>query len=353
MPDKKWAVVVLNWNGQRLLERYLPSVAKHSPQAQIYVIDNASTDDSLAYLERTFPAVQIIALERNWGFAGGYNKGLEEVKEPWAVLLNSDVEVSPDWLTPLEARFKDDSSVVALQPKILDHKRPQFFEYAGAAGGFLDRLAYPFCRGRLFEHLEEDQGQYDQYREVFWASGACMAVRLHTFRELGGFYEKLFAHMEEIDLCWRMQLAGYRIACEPSSTVYHLGGATLQEASPRKSFLNFRNSLIINVLNLPLRRIFPVLMQRMLLDGAAGFKFLLEGRPRHLQAILQAHAALYRFIPALIKERRRRQAFHDPQAKVKGRLPVSIVALYFLRGKRRFTELESTLSTHGNLSSDL
>ena len=343
MQDKKWAVVVLNWNGRDLLERYLPSVVKYSEEAQVYVIDNASTDDSQSYLKRAFPAVRLIALEENGGFAGGYNKGLEMVEEPWAVLLNSDVEVTPDWLKPLEARLESDSSLVALQPKILDWKNPQYFEYAGAAGGFLDRLAYPFCRGRIFDHLEQDRGQYDQYREVFWASGACLAVRLEIYRELGGFYERLFAHMEEIDLCWRMQLAGYVIGCEPSSTVYHLGGATLQEASPRKSFLNFRNSLIINVLNLPLGRLFPVLFQRLVLDGVAGFKFLLEGRPRHLQAILQAHAALYAFFPALIRERRRREPFHSPGARLKGWLPLSIIALYFLRRKRCFDEVESTL----------
>lgn len=353
MQDKKWAVVVLNWNGKALLERYLPSVVERSPQARIYVIDNASTDDSRSYLKRAFPEVQLIGLDQNWGFAGGYNRGLEKVKEPWAVLLNSDVEVSPDWLEPLNARFNADASVVALQPKILDHKRPNFFEYAGAAGGFLDRLAYPFCRGRVFDHLEEDQGQYDDYRELFWASGACMAVRLQNFRDLGGFYEKLFAHMEEIDLCWRMQLAGYRVACEPSSKVYHLGGATLQEASPRKSFLNFRNSLIINILNLPRARVLPVLMQRLVLDGAAGLKFLLEGRPRHLFAILQAHTALYGLLPSLVGERRRRQRFHHPEAHLRGWLPVSIVALYFLRGKRRFSELETILSPASNSKSDL
>lgn len=338
MPDKKIAVVILNWNGQPLLERFLPSVMEHSPEGRIYVIDNASTDSSRAWLAQNYPQVGCIALPHNGGYAGGYNAGLQNLPEPYWVLLNSDVEVSPGWLQPLLARLEAMPHLAALQPKLRALRAPSHFEYAGAAGGYLDRLGYPFCRGRLFDELEKDNGQYDQFQPCFWASGACLVVRAAAYRAVGGLYEALFAHMEEIDLCWRLQQQGYQVACEPASVVYHLGGATLQESSPHKTYLNFRNSLIISFLNFPSGRHLAVILQRLVLDGAAALLFLSRRQPRHIGAILRAHFHFYGCLPRLRSERRKRR-LQIRQRQLQGLAPFSLIAQFYLRGRKRFSQL--------------
>lgn len=289
----KTAVVILNWNGKHLLEQFLPSVLQYSATlADVYVADNASTDDSIAYLKNHFPEVKIIQNKENYGFAKGYNEALKYVEADVFVLLNSDVEVTENWLQrPLEF-FKTHDKVAALQPKILDYKNKACFEYAGAAGGFIDKYGYPFCRGRLFSTIEEDTGQYDDEIPVFWASGACMFVKADVFWKVDGFDERYFAHQEEIDLCWRIQHLGYQVFYTYQSVVYHLGGATLQTANPKKTFLNFRNSLLNLHKNLPENR-FWTLFKRLCLDGLAGLYFLSRGKFVHLIAVFRAHVAFY------------------------------------------------------------
>ncbi len=335
MPET--AVAILNWNGAELLRRFLPSVLQHSREARVYVIDNASTDSSVEVLKNEFPEVVIIQNDGNYGYAGGYNQGLKSIPEEYVVLLNSDVEVNENWLQPLVKRLNDQPELGALQPKILDLKRPEYFEYAGAAGGWLDNLGYPFCRGRIFDELEKDQGQYNEYQELFWATGACMMVRQSAYSQAGGLDESLFAHMEEIDLCWRMHLRGFKVACEPASVVYHLGGGTLNKISPQKTYLNFRNSLIILFLNLPQWEAFTKILQRLVLDGVAGIKFLLEGKVSHLWAIIRAHFAFYSRFNALARKK-----MGQPVQKMKdlpGVYPQSIVKSFYLGGKKKFTEL--------------
>jgi GT2 family glycosyltransferase len=339
MPNTPIAVAILNWNGRKLLERFLANVLENStPLAHVYLIDNNSNDDSIEYTRSNFPAVTIITLEDNYGYAGGYNKGLKFISEEFVVLLNSDVEVSANWLEPLYIRFTADASLAALQPKIKDLKSPEHFEYAGAAGGYIDILGYPFCRGRVFDNLEEDRHQYNNYQEVFWATGACLAVRKSAFEQVGELYEVLFAHMEEIDLCWRMQLAGFKVAVEPASEVYHLGGATLETYSPQKTFLNFRNSLIILFLNLPHRHAIPTILARLLLDGLAAIQFLVSGKPKLLVAILRAHFAFYGMFNQLFLEKRKRKS--AGLKSLTGVYPKSIVASYYLRRQKTFKDLK-------------
>nr|MBP8033086.1 glycosyltransferase family 2 protein [Bacteroidia bacterium] len=243
MQSSKVAVVILNWNGKPFLEKFLPTVLQYSSGAQIIVADNQSSDDSVAFLKTQFPQVSVILNPSNDGFATGYNLALKQVKAEYYVLLNSDVEVTENWLQPIIKLMDENLKVAACQPKILDYNHPSKFEYAGAAGGFIDKYGYPFCRGRIFNVLEEDKAQYDTAKEVFWATGACMFVRAEAFWKVGGFDDDYFAHMEEIDVCWRMKNIGYQIYVEPSSKVYHVGGGTLNKLSPRKTFLNFRNNL--------------------------------------------------------------------------------------------------------------
>lgn len=337
------AVAILNWNGKTLLERFLPSVTAHSPQAAIYVIDNASADDSLAFIRQQYPQVKIIALQQNGGYAGGYNQGLKQISEDLVVLLNSDVEVTDNWLGPLISRFEQNEKLGALQPKIKDLKNPDRFEYAGASGGFVDRLGYPFCRGRMFNELEKDQGQYNSYREVFWATGACLVVRKTAYEKAGGLDESLFAHMEEIDLCWRMQQAGYRIACEPASEVLHLGGGTLK-LSPQKTYLNFRNSLIILFLNLPQGEALVKILSRLVLDGIAALKFLLEGQPKHLWAVLRAHFSFYAQFNTLYARKigQPKKALSQMQGVYNG----SIVWDFYAKKRKHFSDLE--MDTNAN-----
>jgi GT2 family glycosyltransferase len=290
---KNIAVVILNWNGKTLLEQFLPSIIMHSTEAQIYVADNASTDDSIHFIENNYPDVTIIRNEGNYGYAKGYNVALENVEEEIYALVNSDVEVTAGWLEPIQNLFERDAETAIIQPKILDYKNKEYFEYAGAAGGFIDKYGYPFCRGRIVETVEKDKGQYDDESEIFWASGACFCIRKEVYRDLKGFDEDFFAHQEEIDLCWRAFNRNHKVRFCSGSLIYHVGGATLQTNNPRKTFLNFRNSLWMMTKNVPSSQLLPVFLIRLILDGVAGMRFLSKGQFAHFFAILKAHYNFY------------------------------------------------------------
>ncbi len=302
----KVAIVILNWNGEDHLRRFLPSVVRYTtePYARVVVADNGSTDGSLALLDGCFPSVEVVELDRNYGFAGGYNRALDKVEADMFLLLNSDVEVTEGWLPPLVERIVSDENIAAVMPKILSYVDRDSFEYAGAAGGLIDPLGYPYCRGRVLSRVEHDRGQYDDARQVFWASGAAMLVRADVFRSLGGFDEDYFAHMEEIDLCWRAKNRGMSVWVEPRSEVYHLGGGTLSAGSPYKLFLNFRNNLATLFKNLPSSRLLPVIFVRMCADGAIAAGYLFSGRLSCFVAVFKAHAAFYGTIGALRRKRR-------------------------------------------------
>jgi len=290
---KNIAVVILNWNGKTLLEQFLPSIIMHSTEAQIYVADNASTDDSIHFIENNYPDVTIIRNEGNYGYAKGYNVALENVEEEIYALVNSDVEVTAGWLEPIQNLFERDAETAIIQPKILDYRNKAYFEYAGAAGGFIDKYGYPFCRGRIVETVEKDKGQYDDESEIFWASGACFCIRKEVYRDLKGFDEDFFAHQEEIDLCWRAFNRNHKARFCSGSLIYHVGGATLQTNNPRKTFLNFRNSLWMMTKNVPSSQLLPVFLIRLILDGVAGMRFLSKGQFAHFFAILKAHYNFY------------------------------------------------------------
>ena len=289
----KIAVVILNWNGEKLLQQFLPSVIKYSENATIYVADNASTDNSIAILKHDFPLVKIIQNTFNFGFAKGYNEAIQYVEEPYYALVNSDIEVTENWLNPIIEMFDNEPKTAIIQPKILDYKKKTYFEYAGAGGGFIDKYGFPFCRGRIFETVEVDIGQYNDETKIFWATGACMFIRKEVFHELKGFDVDFFAHQEEIDLCWRAFNLGYITKYTSKSSVYHVGGATLDVANPIKTYLNFRNSLYMLVKNLPIRKLFLILCFRMILDGIAAFKFLFQGKVFHFMAVFNAHFSFY------------------------------------------------------------
>ncbi|MBZ9786499.1 glycosyltransferase family 2 protein [Psychroflexus sp. CAK57W] len=327
------AIVILNWNGKKLLERYLASVVTHSENAKIYVADNASTDGSLELLTQKFPEVVILKNESNLGFAGGYNEALKYVEEDIYILLNNDVEVTHGWLKGLLSIFETSGNIAAIQPKIKSIQHPGKFDYAGAAGGFIDALGYPFCRGRIFDHIEEDKGQYDTDLEIFWASGACFAIRKDCFREAQGFDESFFAHQEEIDLCWRLKNSGYSIWYASQSEVYHQGGGTLSSSSPKKTFLNFRNSLsslLKNSENNPI----PIIFIRMVLDGLAAIRFLIQGQFFHFIAVFKAHISFYGLIPELLKKRKQLE-------KKNQRFYVGSIVWYrFARKIYRFSQLK-------------
>lgn len=301
----KTKVVILNWNGRAHLERYLPSVVRHTmPQYGVVVADNGSTDSSLEYVAETFPEVEIVRLDRNYGFAEGYNRALQEIEAEYYVLLNSDVEVTEGWCEKLVEALDADPQLAAVAPKLLADTDRERFEYAGASGGFIDILGYPFCRGRILSTTELDEGQYDDPREVFWASGAAFACRADVFKSEGGFDGEFFAHMEEIDLCWRMQSSGYRIGIEPRAKVYHLGGGTLSALSPRKTMLNHRNNLAMLYKNLPLGHLLWVLPARLVLDGVAAASYLVKGQWACVKAVWQAHVGFYRMLPSLSAKRK-------------------------------------------------
>jgi GT2 family glycosyltransferase len=329
----KVAIVILNWNGKKILEQFLPSVVEFSEEATIYVADNASTDKSIPYLKEKFNKVTIIQNKTNGGYAKGYNDALKNVTEDLLVLLNNDVEVTQNWLQPIINEFKRDDSLIAAQPKILDFNNKRYFEYAGAGGGFIDQLGYPYCRGRIFNTIEKDKGQYNDINKIFWASGACFIVRSNEFKELNGFDENFFAHQEEIDLCWRIQQNGGIIKYIGNSTVYHVGGATLSNINPTKTFYNFRNSLLMLVKNIKSSKVWIILFIRLLMDGIAGLHFLIQGKWKHTLAIIKAHFSFYSLLPRYInKEYKIRKEIKYYHIK-------SIVWNYFIRKNRIFKEL--------------
>ncbi|QFG52681.1 glycosyltransferase family 2 protein [Chryseobacterium sp.] len=309
------AIVILNWNGRNWLQQFLPTVIKNSAGADVFVIDNASTDHSVNYLREYFPAVHIICNSQNYGFAGGYNEGLKKIKTDIYCLLNSDVEVTENWLLPVLKLFERDENIAAIQPKILDYNTPTSFEYAGAAGGLIDNLGYPYCRGRVFEDTDTDHGQFNDETEIFWASGCCLFVRSSAFWEVNGFDERFFAHQEEIDLCWRLKNKGYKIWYTGFSAVYHVGGGTLNKQSPMKTYLNMRNNLTMLLKNLPRIQLLWVLPARMILDGFAAFYFLIRQGPAHFWAVLRAHFSFYAHIPGTLKRRQKRQISSYFQSK--------------------------------------
>jgi GT2 family glycosyltransferase len=299
----KVAVVILNYNGEKLLRQFLPSVIQHSAGAEIFVADNHSSDGSVAILKDEFPSVGIIALEHNYGFCGGYNKALASITSQYYVLLNSDVEVTPGWLAPLETLLDAHPDIAAVQPKILSYARRNFFEYAGGGGGLIDALGYPFCRGRVFDHVEEDRGQYDDERAVFWSSGACMMIRSKSFHEHGGFDEDFFAHMEEIDLCWKLSRSGSDVFYTGRSCVYHLGAGTLGYHHPKKTYLNFRNGLSLIYKHMNPGELFYKLPCRVALDWIAALVFLLKGEGKNFLSVLRAHRDLVRQLGSLQSKR--------------------------------------------------
>ncbi|MFY0604056.1 MAG: glycosyltransferase family 2 protein [Flavobacteriaceae bacterium] len=331
----KTAVVILNWNGEKLLEQFLPSIVNFSTElAEVYVADNASTDSSIDFIRANYPTVHIIQNSENGGYAKGYNDALKHVKADVFCLINSDVEVTEHWLSPVLEVFETDARTAIVQPKILDFKNKVAFEYAGAGGGFIDLFGYPYCRGRLFNSLEKDTGQFNDVAEIFWASGACFFIRSEVFFKLQGFDEDYFAHQEEVDLCWRIKNEGYMVKYVGTSTVYHVGGATLQESNPRKTFLNFRNSLLNVVKNVPKEWFLFVVFSRLILDGIAGIKFLVELRPIHTWSIIKAHFSFYKNFYRFLKKRRKLQR------KYTYNLHTSIVWQYFALGRRKFEKLK-------------
>jgi GT2 family glycosyltransferase len=331
----KTAIVILNWNGKKLLEQFLPSIVKFSSdEAEIYVADNASEDTSISYIQHHFPSVKIVKNTENGGYAKGYNDALQKINADIYCLINSDVEVTQNWLNPILSVFNTDENTAIIQPKILSFKDKTNFEYAGAAGGFIDLYGYPYCRGRVFNDIEKDRNQFNDISEIFWASGACFFIRSKVYHQLNGFDEDYFAHQEEIDLCWRTQNIGYRVKYVGNSTVFHVGGATLKETDPQKTFLNFRNSLLNVVKNVPKKWFLFVVFSRLLLDGIAGLKFMLELRPIHSLAILKAHFSFYTNFYKFLKKRK------VLQKKPHYNLHTSIVWQYFILGRKKFKDLK-------------
>jgi GT2 family glycosyltransferase len=333
------AIVILNWNGTHLFSRFLPSVIEHSrgEGVSIYLADNGSTDHSIEYLKENFPDVIIIELGVNHGFAKGYNLALEKIEANFFVLLNSDVEVTENWLKPCIELLNNHPTVAAVQPKILSYNNRTYFEYAGAAGGYIDRWGFPFCRGRILSVTEEDTGQYDDPASLMWATGACLFIRADVFRESGGFDDDFFAHMEEIDLCWRLKNQGWQIGFEPKSVVYHLGGATLSYQSPQKVFLNFRNNLWMLFKNLPKGKVVPVMFFRLVLDGMAAAHFLSVGQFSAFKAVFRAHMAFYASLKRFIYKRKEL----SPKV-VKQQHPEifkgSMVFRFYLRSQKKFSD---------------
>ncbi|MDR2469345.1 MAG: glycosyltransferase family 2 protein, partial [Tannerella sp.] len=328
---KRVSVIILNWNGKALLEQFLPTVIAHTPEtlAEIVVADNGSADGSVAMLREKFPSVCVLPFDRNYGFAEGYNRALAAVETPYAVLLNSDVEVTPHWLdVPLRA-LDNDSGLAGVQPKIRSWKDRQRFEYAGAAGGFIDRYGYPFCRGRILSSIEEDRGQYDRPAEIFWASGACFFIRTEIYRKEGGLDALFFAHQEEIDLCWRLRARGYRLLCTPQSVVYHVGGATLEVESPRKTFLNYRNNLLMVYKNTPEHLLRHIMRIRFWLDCLSAFRFLLTGHLRNAVAVVRARIA-YRQLKKTYLPVRRENQLRVTEDRLSGMLSGNLLVSFYL-----------------------
>ncbi len=336
---KKTAVVILNYNGKHHLEKFLPSVISYSQDCEVIVSDNCSTDDSVEFLKKNYPDVRLIELSENLGFSEGYNETLRQVNAKYYVLLNSDVEVTDGWTRPVIQMMEEDDSLAAAQPKILDYNHPEFFEYAGAAGGYIDILGYPFCRGRLFLTLEKDEGQYDDVKQIFWATGACLFIRSEVYHKLGGLDPDFFAHMEEIDLCWRIHNAGYNVGYNGHSRVYHVGGGTLHKSNPRKTYLNFRNGLSLLYKNYSRKALWFKFPFRVLLDLVAAFKFMVFDSFADGMAVLKAHT---HFLLDLKKNylKRREVRRMAQRSRIDTIYKVSIVYEYFLRGRKKFRDLE-------------
>ncbi len=335
------AIVILNWNGQHYLEKFLPVLVRRSnlPGVSIVVADNGSDDDSVEWLRHHFPKVQIISLDKNYGFTGGYNRALRQVEADYYILLNSDVEVSENWLQPLIDNMESRPEAGVCMPKIRSHYRRSAFEYAGACGGFIDVFGYPFCRGRILSNIEEDNGQYNFDREIFWASGTCMMVRASLFHELNGFDESFFAHMEEIDFCWRAKLAGYKVWVFTDSVIFHVGGGTLPNNSPRKLYLNYRNNLLMMYKNLPLYRLHITLFVRMVLDGVSAVMYLASGKANFFKAVIKAHFHFWKMVFSVKRDKR------YPHRGVSCIYRGSVVLSFFLSVKKlRFIDIEESVS---------
>ncbi len=331
----KIAVVILNWNGRKMLERFLPSVTQHTTgNAEVIIADNGSSDDSIAFLKEHYPSLRLILMDKNYGFAEGYNKALSQIEADYYVLLNDDVEVTPGWTERVVQLMESDPQIAIAQPKLLMYDQRDTFEYAGGAGGFIDRYGYPFCRGRIFGTLEQDQGQYDDCREIFWASGAAMFVKAAVWKEMGGLDGDFFAHMEEIDFCWRCKNKGYKVMYCPEAVIYHVGGGTLPKSSPFKTQLNFRNNLSMLYKNLPEKRRGRVLALRFFLDWVAALNFLLKGNLGEFRAVFKAHREYRQWKPAL-KAKRAALNPHDVSCVYHGKLLID----YHLRGKKHFSQL--------------
>lgn len=336
----KTAVVILNWNGKKYLEKFLPSLVKftNNSDAEIIIADNDSKDDSIEFLQKYYPDLRLILLDKNYGFTGGYNKALKQIQAKYYVLLNSDIEVTENWLNPLIETMDQDPTIAACQPKIKSFDQKEHFEYAGACGGFIDKYGYPFCRGRVLGKIEKDNNQYNSTSDIFWASGACMVVRADLYNQFNGFDNDFFAHMEEIDLCWRFKNLGYRVVVNPTSQVFHVGGGTLPNNSPYKLYLNYRNNLFLLYKNLPKGKLFPILFSRIILDGISAILFALKLSIPSFNAVLKAHIHFYKSLKKLRQKRTKLLSLtsvnHHNEI-----YPGSIVADYFVKKKKTFDHL--------------
>lgn len=339
MSEVKVAVVILNFNGKKFFEKFLPDVIKYSAPHEVYIADNGSTDNSAEYVKEKFPRVKIIENKQNYGYAKGYNLALKKIDADYFVLLNSDVEVTENWIEPVISLMEKDQNIAACQPKILDFQNRNLFEYAGACGGYIDALGYPFCRGRLFNSIEEDKNQYNDATEIFWATGACMFVRAKAFWQAGGLDDDYFAHMEEIDLCWRLKNFGYKIYVQPQSCIYHVGGGTLNKYSQQKTFLNFKNNLTTLTKNHSPKNLFPKIFLRLILDGIAACKFLFDGQAKHFFAVIKAHFAYYKQLPKTLQKRKQLKNSAGFKFSFSQVYKGNIVNEHFLRKKKTFKEL--------------
>ena len=341
MTQKSVAVVILNWNGKKLFDTFLPSVIKNSqsPGIEIYIADNGSTDDSIPYIIDNYPQIKLIVLQHNYGFAEGYNKALKYISADYYVLLNSDVEVTPNWIESCINLLETDEQTAVVQPKILSYSKPHQYEYAGAAGGYIDRFGYPFCRGRILNRTEPDQGQYNDISSIFWASGACMFIKAEIYNRAEGFDGSFWAHMEEIDLCWRLKNQGYKIMYQPGSTVFHLGGGTLPYSSPQKIYLNFRNNLFMLYKNLPNDRFHRILLTRIMLDQVAAVKFLAGFYFSGFRAVIRAHLSFLASLPSLYIKRRKLKKFRLV-SKHPEIYPKSIMWKFYIQRIRIFSKLK-------------
>lgn len=334
----KVAVVILNWNGKHFLECFLPNIIQHTcNEAELIIADNASSDDSIEFLKRNYPQLKLIQFESNGGFAKGYNDAFKQIDSDYYVLLNSDLEVSPNWISPIIELMESDENIAVCQPKLMLFDDKKKFEYSGAGGGFIDFLGYPFCRGRLFDSIENDNGQYNDNYEIFWASGAAMFVKAKIYHQFGGLDNDFFAHMEEIDFCWRLKNNGYKIMYCPQSTIYHIGGGTLPKSSSRKTYLNFRNNFFLLYKNLPSSKLWNVLIIRLFLDGIAAIKFLSEGKLGDIVAVAKAHFHFYAALPSLSKKRKLLKQINVSKVYKK-----SIVWDYYSKKKTSFSMLDES-----------